>query len=78
MNEGRSKGAPYVRKLTHSLLMWDEDETAKLLWSPRWAIFVAATGETRRIYGLTYEDAKAICTLKGVQFFDQSKALYVR
>jgi hypothetical protein len=58
--------------------MWDEDGTAKLLWSPRWAIYVAATGESRKIYGLTYEAAKAICTLKGVQFFDQSKAPNVR
>jgi len=72
MNEHRSKGAPYVRTLRHSLLMWDEDETAKLLWSPRWAVFVAANGEYRRIYGLSFADAQAMCRVHGIAFHDQT------
>jgi len=71
-NHHRSQGAPYVRNLRHSLLMWDVDETAKLLWSPRWAMFVSASGEERRIYGLSYEDAKAICRIYGIAFHDQT------
>jgi len=72
MNEHRSKGAPYVRTLRHSLLMWDEDETAKLLWSPRWAVFVAANGEHRTIYGLSFADAQAMCRIYGIAFHDQT------
>jgi len=73
MNTSRSKGAPYVRTLRHSLLSWDDDGIAKLLWSPRWAIHVSPTGEHRKIYGLSFEDAHAMCRIYGVEFHDQTR-----
>jgi len=73
-NPHRSQGAPYVRTLRHSILMWDEDGEAKLLWSSRWAVFVAANGEHRKIYGLTLEDAQAMCRVHGVAFYNQDGA----
>jgi len=72
MNDHRSQGAPYVRNLPHSLLSWDDDCVAKLLWSPRWAVFVSANGEHRRIYGLSLADAQAMCRIYGVAFHDQT------
>jgi len=71
MNEHRSKGAPYVKGRRQQILMWDEDGIPKLLWSSRWAIFVAANGEHRKLYGLTLEDAKAMCRVHGVAFYNQ-------
>jgi len=71
-NTFRSQGAPYVRTPPFSLLMWDEDGKAKLVWSPAWAVFVSASGEQRNIYGVSYDDAKAMCRIYGIEFHDQT------
>lgn len=60
-----------MRSLRHKLLMWDDDGQAKLVWSSKWAIFVSATGDERTIYGLTLEDAQAMCRVHGVTFYNQ-------
>jgi len=72
MKRHKSQGAEYVKNIKRSMMMWDDDGTAKLLWSPSWAIFISATGERREIYGLSFADAQAMCRIHGVPFFDQS------
>jgi len=71
VNEQRSKGAPYVKSRRQQILMWDDDGIPKLLWSSRWAIFVSATGEERKLYGLSFADAQAMCRIHGVAFYNQ-------
>lgn len=73
----RSQGASYVRKPRKlPLVAWLDDGKPKLLWTPECSLFVSANGnDTRDIYELSYVDAKAMCRVHGVTFYDQSKGV---
>jgi len=50
--------------------MWDDDGVPKLVWSPTWAVHISATGEERKIYGLSREDAHAMCRIYDTQLIE--------